>query len=400
LTKKSQPKNTPKATRPAKSKAQVPIPRRNSRVASAPRTESPLRGVAARPPPKGGRSAGLAVSEKLRIYRAMVQLRAMEERMLSLQRQGRIGFYGSAYGQEAATLASAAALRAEDWIFPGLREASAMLLRGYPLVPWLAQLFGNQGDPTKGRQMPSHQGARSVNQASWSSVIGTQLPQAVGAAYAAKLRGEKTVIMAYLGDGATSSAAFSQALLLAGRLAAPVVFCCQNNHWSISVPLVRQTAETHLFKKGEAFGLMSQRVDGNGVDEVYEASAAAIARARSGGGPTFLELVTYRLGAHSSSDDPTRYRDPKEVEGWLAKEPLSRARRELIAVGAWSEAEDQALQKESVATITAGITAAESFPPPPAESLFEDVYAALPWILEEQRTLLCSELAAAPRQRP
>ena len=342
----------------------------------------------------------LGTAEKLRIYRAMVQVRAMEERMLSLQRQGRIGFYGSSYGQEAATLASAAALGVEDWIFPGLREASAMLLRGYPLIPWLAQLFGNQGDPTKGRQMPSHQGDRGVHQASWSSVIGTQLPQAVGAAYAAKLRGEKTVMAAYFGDGATSSAAFSQALLLARSLAAPVVFCCQNNHWSISVPLARQTAETRLFMKGEAFGIESKRVDGNSVDEVYAATAAAVDRARSGQGPALLELVTYRLGAHSSSDDPTRYRDQKEVDTWLAKEPIGRAKRELIAAGAWSEAKDRALQKESVGIVTAGIAVAEKFPPPAPESLFEDVYADAPRSLLEQRGQLLEELAAAPRQRP
>ncbi len=321
--------------------------------------------------------------EKLRIYRMMVRVRAMEERMLSLQRQGRIGFYGSCYGQEAATLASAAALGAEDWIFPGLREASAMLLRGYPLIPWLAQLFGNQADPTKGRQMPSHQGDRGVHQASWSSVIGTQLPQAVGAAYAAKRRGEKTVVAAYFGDGATSSAAFSQAMLFARSLAAPVVFCCQNNHWSISVPLSRQTAETRLFRKGEAFGIGRGRVDGNSVDAVYEATAAAVARARAGQGPSLLELVTYRLGAHSSSDDPTRYRDQKEVDGWLAKEPIGRTKRELIAAGAWSEASAiAALQKEAAESIAEGIVAAENFPPPPPESLFEDVYAdASPWLL-------------------
>ncbi len=344
--------------------------------------------------------AKLSVPEKLRIYRMMVQVRAMEERMLSLQRQGRIGFYGSAYGQEAATLASAAAFEPGDWIFPALREASAMLLRGYPLVPWLAQLFGNQGDPTKGRQMPSHQGDRGVHQASWSSVIGTQLPQAVGAAYAARLRGEKTVVAAYLGDGATSSAAFSQALLLAKKLQAPVVFCCQNNHWSISVPLSRQTAETQLFKKGDAFGVSSRRVDGNSVDEVYAATAAALAGARAGQGPTLLELVTYRLGAHSTSDDPTRYRDSKEVEAWLAKDPLKRAKRELIAAGAWSEAKDRAHQKASLEAIAAGIAAAESFPPPLPGTLFDDVYAEAPWNLEEQRGLLDAELAAAPRQRP
>lgn len=339
-------------------------------------------------------------TEKLRIYRAMVLLRAMDERMLSLQRQGRIGFYGSAYGQEAATLASAGALAAGDWIYPGLREASAMLLRGYPLVPWLAQLFGNQGDPTQGRQMPAHQASRSVHHASWSSVIGTQIPQAVGAAYAAKLRGETTVVAAYFGDGATSSASFSQGLLFAKRLAAPVIFCCQNNQWSISLPLSRQTLQTDLYRKGEAFGIESQQVDGNSIDAVYAATTAAAVRARTGQGPCLIELVTYRLGAHSTSDDPTRYRDPKELAAWLAKDPIDRARRELIAAGTWTEAQDVALREDSAAAIGVGIAEAEAFADPALETLFEDVYAEPSWLLAEQRMALGAELAAAPRSRP
>jgi pyruvate dehydrogenase E1 component alpha subunit/2-oxoisovalerate dehydrogenase E1 component alpha subunit len=338
--------------------------------------------------------------EGRRIYRFMVLLRRLDERMLSLQRQGRIGFYGSAYGQEAATLASAAALEPHDWIFPGLREASAMLLRGYPLVPYLAQLLGNVGDPTKGRQMPSHQAGRSVNQVSWSSVIGTQLPQAVGAAYAAKLRGDRTVVLAYLGDGATSSAAFNEALELAARLSVPVVFACQNNHWSISVPLSRQTAVTELWRKGKGYGVPSERVDGNEVEAVYLATRAAAARAREGQGPTFLELVTYRLGAHSTSDDPTRYRDPKEVERWLTRDPLVLAQRSLLADKLWDKKQEAALQDEVQATIEAALKEAESFPPPPMETLFEDVYAEPPSLLAEQREMLAAELAEAPRARP
>src|SRR5581483_2291362 len=193
---------------------------------------------------------------------------------------------------------------------------------------------------------------------------------------------------------------FSQAMLMARRLQAPVIFCCQNNHWSISVPLSRQTAELRLFKKGEAFGIPAVQVDGNSIDEVYAATAAAAARARGGKGPQLLELVTYRLGAHSSSDDPTRYRDQKEVDAWLAREPVARAKRELIAAGEWSEAKDRAHQKESAQAIAAGIAAAEAFEPPVPETLFEDVYAQPTWLLEEQRRLLLEELAAAPRQRP
>jgi pyruvate dehydrogenase E1 component alpha subunit len=342
----------------------------------------------------------MPAEERLRVYRAMVLLRRLDERMLSLQRQGRIGFYGSAYGQEAATLASAAALEPGDWIFPGLREAAAMLLRGYPLVPYLAQLLGNVGDPAKGRQMPSHQAARSVNQVSWSSVIGTQLPQAVGAAYAAKLRRERTVVLAYLGDGATSSAAFHEALEFAARLAVPLVFACQNNHWSISVPLSRQTAVTELWRKGQSYGVPSGRVDGNDMGAVYLATRAAVDRAREGKGPTFLELVTYRLGAHSTSDDPTRYRDPKEVERWLARDPLALAQRALVADKRWNKKLETALQDDVQKTIATALAEAEGFSAPPAESLFEDVYAEPPAILREQQAMLAAELAEAPRAKP
>src|SRR5690606_24388176 len=166
------------------------------------------------------------------LYRAMVRLRTIDERMITLQRQGRIGFYGACTGQEAASLGAAYALEPTDWIFPALREQGVMLLRGYPLVPFLAQCFGNSLDETKGRQMPSHPASRSVNQVSWGSCIGTQLPQAVGAALAAKLRGDPTVVMAFSGDGGTSTADFHAAMNFAGVYKAPVVFVVQNNHFA------------------------------------------------------------------------------------------------------------------------------------------------------------------------
>jgi pyruvate dehydrogenase E1 component alpha subunit/2-oxoisovalerate dehydrogenase E1 component alpha subunit len=330
----------------------------------------------------------------------MVFLRSLDERMLTLQRQGRIGFYGSCYGQEAATLASAAALEKGDWILPALREAGAMLMRGFPLVPYLCQVFGNVGDRSKGRQMPSHQADRSVNQVSWSSVIGTQLPQAVGAAYAAQLRGEPMVVMAYLGDGATSSADFHHALTFAGRWKVPVVFCCQNNQWSISVPVSRQTAAAELALKGRAYGIPSLRVDGNDIAAVHAASREAVAKARKGEGPSFLELLTYRLGAHSSSDDPTRYRDPAEVDRWLRRDPLVVGRQRLEELGSWSDADEKKLRGEVGEEIAAAVQEAEAFPSPPPETLFEDLYAEAPWIVAEQREALLAELGAAPRVRP
>lgn len=330
----------------------------------------------------------------LECYRAMLRIRTLDERMMTLQRQGRIGFYGACTGQEAACIGSAYALRPSDWIFPALRENGAMLLRGFPLVPYIAQVFGNSGDITKGRQMPSHQAAKSVHQVSWSSVIGTQLSQAVGAAWAAKLKKDDTVVMAYLGDGATSSNDFHVAMNFAGVFKAPVVFVCQNNRWSISIPTSQQTASESIAIKAVAYGLPGVKVDGNDVSTVYAAVAAAVERARGGQGATLVELETYRMGAHSSSDDPSRYRDPAEVEVWKKRDPVDRLRAKLFSIDAWTEKEDAALREELLEEVNAAIKEAESLPPPSVETLFEDVYQNEPWHLAEQR----AELMAAMKR--
>ena len=345
---------------------------------------------AARQPTAEPARAGLQREQLLEVYRAMLRIRTLDERMMTLQRQGRVGFYGACTGQEAACVASAYALLPTDWIFPALREGAAMLLRGFPLVPYIAQVFGNSGDLTKGRQMPSHQAARSVNQVSWSSCIGTQLPQAVGAAWAAKLRKTDTVVMAYLGDGATSSADFHTAMNFAGVFRVPVVFVCQNNHWSISMPTARQTASESIAIKAQAYGLPGVKVDGNDVDAVYGAARAAVDRARAGQGPTLIEAETYRMGAHSSSDDPSRYRDSSEVDQWKERDPVDRLRARLEKERAWSHEQDEVLRGELLGEVNAALEEAERQPPPAAESLFEDLYIQEPWNLVEQRRELLS----------
>ena len=320
------------------------------------------------------------------VYRAMVRIRTVDERMMTLQRQGRIGFYGACPGQEASVIASAYALQKDDWIFPALREGGAMLLRGYPLVPYLAQLFGNQADVLKGRQMPSHYADRSVNQVSWGSCIGTQLPHAVGAAFAAKRLGKPDVMMAYMGDGATSSSDFHSALNFAAVWKAPVVFFCQNNHWSISIPTERQTAAETLAIKAKGYGMPGVKVDGNDAVAVYAATKEAVDRARRGEGPTFIEAETYRMGAHSSSDDPTRYRDEREVEVWRGRDPVQRLRALIEREAGWSEAEDSALKKALLDEVNAALAHAEAQPDPRTATLFDDVYAVRPWHLDEQRS--------------
>jgi pyruvate dehydrogenase E1 component alpha subunit len=321
----------------------------------------------------------------LRMYRYMLVIRLLDERMMIMQRQGRIGFYGACTGQEATPIGSAAALEPSDWVFPGLREVSMMLYRGFPLETYVCQVFGNSGDSIKGRQMPSHQSDRSVNYVSWSSCIGPQLPQAVGAAWAAKMRKDPTIAVGFMGDGATSANDFHTAMNFAGVFQVPVVMICQNNHWSISVPTKKQTGSRTIAEKAVAYGLPYARVDGNDILAVFGAVKEAAARARSGGGPSFLEMLTYRIGAHSSSDDPRVYRDEAEVEEWRKRDPVERYRKFLLSRKLWSSEQEEALRAELGQTIVETVTVAETRPPPSPETLFEDVYSDTPWMLEEQK---------------
>src|SRR5437870_359520 len=299
--------------------------------------------------------------------------------------------------QRSAARVSAIARDRGDGTFPALREGGAMLLRGFPLVPYPCQIFGNAGDETKGRQMPSHMASRSVNQVSWSSCIGTQLPQAVGAAMAARIKGDRTVIAGYLGDGATSEGDFHVAMNFAGVFKPPVVFVCQNNHWAISVPSSKQTASESIAVKAVAYGFPGVKVDGNDAVVVYGAMKEAVDRARAGGGPTLLECETYRIGAHSSSDDPTRYRDEREVELWRKRDPIERLRARLDEDRIWSDKQDEELRARVLDEVNAAIAEAERKPDPPREGLFDDVYSNLPWFLREQRDEL---LASPPVPRP
>lgn len=329
----------------------------------------------------------------MRAYREIKRLRLLDARMILVQRQGRVGFYGACTGQEATPIATGLALAKDDWVFPALRESAVMLVRGFPLVPYLAQIYGNAADVLKGRQMPSHMSGRAVNQVSWSSVIGPQLPHAVGAAWAAKLRRESTVTVGFIGDGGTSEPDFHNAMNLAGVYKVPCVMICQNNHWAISVPTSRQTASPTIAVKGRAYGVPSVRVDGNDVIAVYKAVSEAVARARAGGGPTFIESLTYRIGAHSTSDDPSRYRSDDEVKAWVARDPLARLRRHLVHRGLLDDAIDAAMEQELSEEIGKAITEVESYGPPARETLFDDVYGERPWHLEEQR----AELLRGPK---
>lgn len=327
-------------------------------------------------------------SELLRAYRHMRRLRMLDARMILLQRQGRVGFYGACTGQEAVPIATGLVAGSDDWVFPALREQSVMLVRGFSLQAFVAQIFGNSGDILKGRQMPSHPSGRQVHQVSWSSCIGPQIPQAVGCAWAMKREAKGNIAFGFSGDGATSQPDFHAAMTFAAALKAPVVIVVQNNHWSISVPTARQTAARTIAVKGRAYGIPSVRVDGNDLLAMHAVLTRAADRARRGEGPTFVEALTYRIGAHSTSDDPSRYRTDAEVESWKRKDPVDRLARHLRTLSLIDDAYEAQIEAEIGAELAEVIKAVEEMPPPARATLFDDVYAAPPWNIREQRDLL------------
>lgn len=308
-------------------------------------------------------------------YRWMVFARTLDSRMLGLQRQGRIGFYGPATGQEAVSVAAGLTVEERDWVFPGLREQLVALVRGLPLPRYMDHLFANDRDPARGRQMPCHPTAREVNYVSMSSVIGTQISQAVGAAYAMKLKHDPSISFAFFGDGATSSNDFHAGLNLAGTLELPVLFCCTNNQWAISVPVEHQSHVARLADKAAAYGFPGQRVDGTDLIACLTELRAATQRVRGGHGPEMLEFVLYRMTPHSSSDDPKRY----QAADWMARaeasDPMRRLEELVDRLGILDGAARAAIAARAEEEVKAAIDLAEPVGPPVPASLTDDVFA-------------------------
>jgi pyruvate dehydrogenase E1 component alpha subunit len=319
------------------------------------------------------------------IYRTMLLARTMDERCLILQRQGRIGFYVPMMGQEAAQIACGWALRPIDWIFPSYRELGLALVRGVPIVDLLDQFFGNQADRLRGRQMPNHYGYRDRNFVVASSPVGTQISQAVGAAMAAQRRKDPIVTIAFFGDGATSSNDFHAGLNFGGVFQTPTIFFCQNNQWAISLPRERQTRSRTLAEKGAAYGVPGVVVDGTDVHAVYQAVRDARARAVAGQGPTLVEAQVYRMGPHSTSDDPRRYRTEDEVNRWKARDPILRLKQELLETGRLTEEQNAQLLEEVRGEVAKALASAESAPPVDPDSFLEDVLGVPTPLLEAER---------------
>jgi 2-oxoisovalerate dehydrogenase E1 component alpha subunit len=339
----------------------------------------------------GGAQYPQLADEKLRqLYRTLVLVRTMDERMMRLQRQGRLGFYMMSTGEEATHLA-VAALRDSDWIFPSYREPGAAFLRGYTTKQYICQLYGNAGDPVKGRQMPVHHSAKWINYVSISSPVGTQIPQATGMAMAAKISGKDDVAICYFGEGATSTGEFHVGANFAGVFKAPVIFLCRNNGWAISTSKDKQTAAKTFASKAIGYGMPGIRVDGNDLLALLQVTSEAAARARAGDGPTFIEALTYRRQGHSSSDDPSVYRDPNEPKQWEAHDPIERFRRFLAKQRLWDEGWDKELRAQIDAEITQAHDEAAAMPAPPVESMFDDVFETIPESLQEQKEWLMQQ---------
>ncbi len=326
----------------------------------------------------------LSHEDLLKMYRYMLTIRKLNEKGMSLQRQGRLGFFMESTGQEACQVGSAYALGSQDWAIPSYRDPGVCLVRGVPLSILFDQLRGNSANESKGRSLPTHWSFKQWNIVSLSSPIGSKLLHAVGIAYAAKFKRDDLVCFSSIGEGATSQGEFHAAMNFAGVYRVPVVFFCENNQYAISLPARRQTASENFAIKAEGYGFEGVQVDGNDVLAVYMATKSAVDKARAGGGPTFIEAVTYRMGGHSSSDDPTVYRSDEEVELWKRRDPITRFTAYLVNKSVINERHTEELIESIDAEMTRIIKEREKIPAPDPSTLFTDVYSEIPWHLKEE----------------
>ena len=323
----------------------------------------------------------------LKLYRTMVLARKFDERLINLQRQGRIGTFPPISGQEAAHLGTTAVLDPSDWFVPAFREASSEIWRGRSLESFIIYYNGfGEGShiPEDRKDLPD------------SVPVGSQILHAVGLAWAVKYRKTDRAVMTYFGDGATSQGDFHEGLNFAGVFQVPAIFVCQNNHWAISVPVNKQTRSQTIAQKALAYGIPGIQIDGNDILAAYAAGKEALDRARSGKGPTLIECVTYRLTVHTTADDPRRYRSDDEVEQWRKKDPIIRFQKYLVKKNLLSDDKIEAIQTEVLDEIQSAVDNAEEQMRHMGDPMhmFEHAYAELPAYLRGQKEGFAEELAA------
>jgi 2-oxoisovalerate dehydrogenase E1 component alpha subunit len=327
--------------------------------------------------------------------KAMLVTRAYDERMYRAQRQGKTSFYVRSTGEEAVAVAQSFALDRNDMCFPSYRQQGILITRGYPLVDMMCQVYSNVRDPLKGRQLPVMYSSRAYGFFSISGNLGTQFSQAVGWAMASAYKGDDRIAASWVGEGTTAEGDFHHALNFASVFRAPVVLNVVNNQWAISsYSGIAGGEEATFASRAIGYGLPGLRVDGNDFLAVYAVTQWAAERARNNLGATLIELYTYRAEGHSTSDDPTRYRPTDEWKQWPLGDPIARLKTHLVAIGAWSEAEHEAAEKDAVEQVRAANKEAESYGMlgsgqlPSAATMFEDVYKTVPWHLVRQRQQL------------
>jgi len=335
-----------------------------------------------------------------KIYQTMQYIRVLDERMVAAQRQGRISFYLACTGEEASTVASAAALEPQDMIMSQYREQGTLAYRGYRTEQFMNQMFSNEKEPNKGRQMPIHYGDKALNFMTISSPLGTQIPQASGYAYGQKMAGIDAVTICYFGEGAASEGDFHAGLNMAAVLDCPAIFFCRNNGYAISTPSEEQFAGDGIASRGLGYGVKTIRVDGNDALAVYAATQKARKIALAENCPVLIESMSYRLAAHSTSDDPTGYRSKDEEDLWRAKDPILR-------LGAWMQSKDwldeeanTAFVERSRQEVLEEMKKAEKVPICKIDEIIEDVYDSPPWHLKQQLKDLKEHIGKYPQAYP
>jgi len=336
----------------------------------------------------------------IKVYQDLVFTRVLDERMVNAQRQGRIPFYLASLGEEATSIGAVAALTADDMIFAQYREQGALRHRGFSAEEFMDQCFSNERDLGKGRQMPIHYGSKALNYMTISSPLATQIPQAAGYSYGQKLQGNDTCTICFFGEGAASEGDFHAGLNMAAVLNCPALFLCRNNGYAISTPSAEQFKGDGVASRGIGYGIHTNRVDGNDLLAVFAATKVAREYALENKAPVLIEAMSYRLGAHSTSDDPTGYRSKEEEAKWAKLDPILRFKHWLTHKGWWDDTQEKALYSEYREEILMQMKAAEKRPVPALEYLITDVYDVPPRHLEQQLSELKEHIRSYPNNYP
>ncbi len=335
-----------------------------------------------------------------KVYKTLVYHRVLDERMVAAQRQGRISFYMAALGEEAASVGGAAGLKPQDMIMSQYREQGALMFRGFTTEQFMNQMFSNEKDLGKGRQMPIHYGSKALNYLTVSSPLGTQIPQATGYAYGQKLKGLDAVTLCFFGEGAASEGDFHAGLNMAAVQEAPAIFFCRNNGYAISTPAEEQFKGNGIASRGVGYGINTIRIDGNDILAVIQATQFARAYALKENAPVLIEAMSYRLGAHSTSDDPSGYRTREEEQKWQAHDPILRMKNWMLAQNWWTESQDDALFAKLREEVLAAVKVAEKIAKPHIDTMISDVYDQASPQLEQQLSDLKEHIKKYPQAYP